>query len=291
MATYSIRDLEKLSGVKAHTIRIWEKRYNLVEPMRTSTNIRYYCDEDLKKLLNISILNKNGFKISQIASLEKNELNDKVIYIINDLNENDSRIESLIVAMIELDETKFEKILNQAILKYGFETTIIETLYPFLERIGILWQIGKINPAQEHFITNLIRQKLIVAIDGVIQSKNIDSKKFIMFLPEGELHEISLLVYHYCIKKNGHKVIYLGQSVPFKDLVEVEKIKPADYLFTSIITSNSQIKFNEYLFKLSNQFDNKTIFITGKQASILKKNNLKNIKIASSPNNFLTQIS
>ena len=290
MAKYSIRDLENLSGVKAHTIRIWEKRYNLVEPMRTSTNIRYYCDKDLKKLLNISILNKNGFKISEIANLNKEELNDKVIHLINEAKDYDSRIESLIVAMIELDELKFEKILNQTIIKFGFEKTITDTIYPFLERIGVLWQIGNVNPAQEHFISNLIRQKLIVAIDGLLQSDKNSTKQVILFLPEGELHEISLLVYHYFLKKKGYKIIYLGQSVPFEDLIEVERIKPITFLFTIITTKYSNINVEDYFKKLSNQFKSKTIFIAGKQVNKSIKNIPSNIKIINSPSHFFNYI-
>lgn len=286
MANYSIRDLEKLSGVKAHTIRIWEKRYNIVKPKRTSTNIRSYCDDDLKRLLNIAILKLNGIKISEIACLNQEELNAKVIYLINEDNESNSKIENLIIATIDLDERKFEKILNNSILTDGLKKTIIETIYPFLERIGVLWQTGVINPAQEHFISNLIRQKLIVAIDGTtIQTYLKNQKQFLLFLPEGELHEIGLLVYNYIIKKKGHKVIYLGQTVPFDDLVKVNEICQADYLLTSFITSFPSFDINQYLKRLSLTFSDKKIFVTGKQ--VLKINKLpKNVLVIDSPVNF-----
>ena len=290
MGKYSIRDLENLSGVKAHTIRIWEKRYNLIEPMRTSTNIRYYCDEDLKKLLNVSILNKNGLKISEIANLKKEELNDKIICLINEATDYDSKIESLITAMIELDELKFEKIINQTILKFGFEKTITDILYPFLEKTGILWQLGNINPAQEHFISNLIRQKLIMAIDGLFQLDKKNSEQFILFLPEGELHEIGLLVYYYFLKKKGYKIIYLGQSLPFIDLIEVEKIKPATYLFTIITTTYSNINIENYVKKLSRTFNSKTIFVAGKQANKVLKKIPSNIKIINSRNQLFKHL-
>ena len=168
MAYYSIKDLEKLSGIKAHTLRIWEKRYNLVEPKRTETNIRYYDDEDLKKVLNVALLNRNGLKISHIAGLKTEEINSKISDLSKGNQDSESVIDNLVISMIELDEKKFEKILSRTIMQAGFEETILYTIYPFFQKIGLLWQTGAINPAQEHFISNLVRQKLIVAIDGII---------------------------------------------------------------------------------------------------------------------------
>jgi len=181
--TYSIKDLEQITGVKAHTLRIWEKRYQVVSPCRTPTNIRFYTDEDLKKLLNISILNRHGFKISSIANLPNNELSQKIISINNKSFDSDSKIENLIVAMIDMDEVKFEKDLTNMIINLGFEETFNQVLIPFFEKVGLLWQIGTINPGQEHFMINLIRQKMIVAIDGVVTSEKPANKKtFILYL-------------------------------------------------------------------------------------------------------------
>ncbi|HNS47584.1 MAG TPA: MerR family transcriptional regulator, partial [Bacteroidales bacterium] len=207
--TYLIRDLEKMTGIKAHTIRIWEKRYQVVKPKRTSTNIRYYCDEDLKRLLNISALIKQGFKISQLAELGDDELNEKIMNAYSHESEETSRIDNLVTAMIDLDEPRFEKTIHLATLNMGFEHTILNIIYPFLERIGILWLTGTINPAQEHFVSNLLRQKLLVAIDNLIVKPARDSKRFILFLPENELHELGLLFYSYLVRKSGHKIIYL----------------------------------------------------------------------------------
>jgi len=289
MATYSIRDLEKLSGIKAHTIRIWEKRYNLVSPMRTNTNIRYYCDNDLKKLLNISILNRSGYKISKIADLGSDEIKEKVVFLINDTGDRYSQIESLVLSMIELDEKKFEKVLNTNILKLGFEKTILDIIHPFLERIGILWQTGKINPAQEHFISNLVRQKIIVSIENILPEENSNPKKFLLFLPEGELHELGLLFYNYLLKKKGHRAIYLGQSVPFDDLVEVDEIKSCDYLLTAFITAYTDYDINDYINKLSKTFKDKNIYVLGRRLNGLKKFP-KNIILVFSPNDFLEKI-
>lgn len=262
MANYSIKDIEKLSGIKAHTIRIWEKRYGLVEPKRTGTNIRYYDDEDLKKLLNVAILNKNGHRISQIATLNKEQLSQKINSISDSHVDNESRIDDLIISMIELDERKFEKVLSTAIMQSGFEDTVIYTLYPFFKKIGILWQTGAINPAQEHFISNLVRQKMIVAIDGIVDRSDQNSKHFLVFLPEGEMHELGLLFIYYLLRKKGHKVTYLGQSVPFRDIIKVGLILNPDYFVTSFYASFNEDDVNKYLAELSETFNSKTIIFT-----------------------------
>lgn len=268
-ATYSIKDLEHLTGVKAHTIRIWEKRYHVVTPSRTSTNIRYYCDEDLKKLLNISILNRHGFKISNIAKLPNSELSQKIISISNKSFDSDSRIENLIIAMIEMDEVKFEKDLSNMIINLGFEETFNKILIPFFEKVGLLWQIGTINPGQEHFMTNLIRQKMIVAIDGVVPAENPEVKKtYLLYLPDGELHEIGLLYYSYIIQKMGHKVIYLGQMVPFSDLLAIADSQKPDGLVTFITSSLSNENINDHLEKLATHFAAIKIYVSGLQFKI-----------------------
>ncbi len=263
MANYSIKDLENLTGIKAHTIRMWEKRYELVSPQRTDTNIRYYTDEDLKKLMNVSILNRHGIKISKLAHLSNEMLGEKILQITRKHNDYDSQIESLVVSMIELDEEKFEKILTTSIIRFGFEEIIFNILYPFFEKVGLLWQAGTINPAQEHFISNLIKQKLMVAIDSIPVAKQNNSKTFLLFLPEWELHELGLLVYYYLIKKKGHKVIYLGQSVPEMDIYKVAEIVKPDVFITSF-TSSAEIKRIINLLKnLSQNFPDQSIYIGG----------------------------
>lgn len=234
MASYSIRDLEKLSGIKAHTIRIWEKRYALLEPERSETNIRTYSDESLKRLLNITTLVDQGIRISKVADMTEEQLHEAVLSLLNEKDSYKVVIDQLIVAMVNVDEQRFEKLISDAILRNGFEVTILDIMYPFLARIGVMWQTGNINPAQEHFISNLIRRKVIVAIDGQMMNVHENPLTFILFLPEGELHEIGLLFYDYLIRKAGHKVIYLGQSVPYDDLIEISKLHQPDYLLMSI---------------------------------------------------------
>ena len=263
MSTYSIKDLEQLSGIKAHTLRIWEQRYNLLQPKRTDTNIRYYDDDDLKLILNVALLNDNGVKISKIASMSANELREEVMKLTDRSLTNDDQIHALTICMIEMDEERFDKILSTNILKLGFEQTMLNVIYPFMSKIGILWQTGAINPAQEHFISNLVRQKLIVAIDGQVPQQG--GKKFLLFLPEGELHEISILFASYLIKSKGHKVIYLGQSTPNDDLLSVYKLHQPEYLLTVITTSPSSEYVQEYINALSDRFTNAQILVTGYQ--------------------------
>lgn len=264
LGMYSIKDLEQITGIKAHTLRIWEKRYHIVSPQRTDSNIRFYSDEDLKKLLNISILNRHGFKISNLAKLCHETLTEKIVSLSTIADDFESQIEGFVLAMIEMDENKFERLLNNLIMNLGFEDTFLRVIYPFFEKVGILWQVGTISPSQEHFISNLIRQKLIVAIDGVVAvSDNKAHKTFILFLPENEMHELGLLFYSYLIQKRGHKVIYLGQSVPFQDLQKVVSIHNADALLTSITTQPYNSDLETYLAKLHNNFGSLMIFIGG----------------------------
>jgi len=286
MAVYSIKDLEKISGIKAHTIRIWERRYALVQPSRTSTNIRYYSDDDLKKLLNISILNQNGFKISKIAHLNDHQLRDRVLDLCLDARNNSVQIESMMVALLELDERKFLNVLSGAIIKYGFEETVEFVLFPFLDRIGTLWQAGTINPAQEHFISNLIRQKLIVAIDNEMQNLTTNGPRIVFFLPEGEMHEIGLLFFNFMARKEGLDVIYLGVSVPLGDLKQVNQVRPADAFFTSFVSSHEKNELESILQELRNYFPNTPFFVNGLQFKDLNPKLPEDFTVVSSIKSF-----
>jgi MerR family transcriptional regulator, light-induced transcriptional regulator len=246
MAEYSIKDVETLTGIKAHTLRVWEKRYGFTNPGRTETNIRTYSDDEIKRLLSVSILYNQGFKVSKIAAMNREQLNQKILSLNEAVPNIESTIEGLILAMIDLDEERFEKIFNSSILKIGFEDTITKVIYPFMERIGVLWMVGTIHPAQEHFVSNLVRQKLIVAIDAQDSTKN-SKPTFLLFLREAELHELGLLFYYYIIKKSGHKVVYLGQNVPTDDLIKVIEKHQPDFLLTSFIAAIEKDDFKKYL--------------------------------------------
>ncbi|MBN1949867.1 MAG: MerR family transcriptional regulator [Bacteroidales bacterium] len=287
MANYSIKDLERLTGIKAHTIRIWEKRYGLIEPERTSTNIRAYCDAELKKLLNISILNKNGFKISKLAGLSSQEIAASINKLSDQPSDTESFIENLSIALIDIDEHKFEKILTRAIIQFGFEDTLVRIIMPFLVRIGVMWQTGAINPAQEHFVSHLIRQKIMVAIDSQITGESPSSKTFTLFLPEGELHELSLLFANYLLSKRGHQVIYLGQTVPISDLPEIERIKPSDYFLTSFVTSINSCEIIDYTKQLHALFPTKKIFIIGSQTQQITDSVPENVFPLNTPEDLI----
>lgn len=265
MGQYSIKELEALSGIKAHTIRIWEKRHNIIQPERTDTNIRLYSDDDLKRILNVSILYNQGYKISKIVSLSKDEMTNKINEISSEsLPETEVYIDQLTVSMVELDELKFNHLLSQSILKHGFEKTMIKVIYPFLRKIGVLWLSNHINPAQEHFISNLIRQKVIVAIDGIEYNVDPTLPTVVFFLPENELHEIGLLFYYYLIKKKNYKTYYFGQDVPFPDLKKcVEKVN-ADILIGTLSYVGSEKQLTDFLAIMAETFHDKRILMSGK---------------------------
>lgn len=289
MGSYSIKDLERLSGIKAHTIRIWEKRYGLIEPRRTATNIRTYCDVELKKLLNISILNRNGLKISKIAELNVSEITSLVSKLTEDSSEPNSQLESLYLAMIDLDEVAFERILSRSIIQLGFEKMVVELLYPFFNRIGVMWQTGTVSPVQEHFISNMVRQKIIVAIDSMVVVEGDRTKEFVLFLPEKEWHELGLLFMNYLLRKRGHRVTYLGAALPLSSLISISKLKSVDYLVTSIVGSMTQKEVGLFVDELSKSFSDKTIFLTGAQAQVLKSPP-SNVVLLSKVTDFIKEI-
>lgn len=265
MGQYSIKDLEYFSGIKAHTLRIWEQRYHILTPKRSETNIRYYNDEDLKFLLNVSLLYQNNYRISQIAKMDKETVADKVYELSQEEQDQSGRLNALTVAMIDMDEEKLEKILSTHILQEGFENTMLTLLLPFLKKTGILWQTGAINPAQEHFISNLIRQKLIVAIDGQTVTNDPNADKYVLFLPEGENHEIGLLFAHFILKSRQKRVIYLGANVPLKDIREVVGFTQPDYIFSVFTIRPVSEELHSYLQELTNICSDSELYLTGYQ--------------------------
>lgn len=292
MGKYSIKELEKLSGIKAHTIRIWEKRYNVIEPQRTATNIRFYSDDDLKRIINVSVLNTNGVKISAIAEMTDTELNNKVRLLSEAEGSVNVHIDQLITSMIDLDEEAFEKEISIIEARLGFERLMVEVVYAFLNKIGILWQTGNITPAHEHFISNLVRQKIIVSIAALpIPPKN--SIRVVLFLPEEELHEIGLLFYHYLARKQGFRTYYLGQSVPHSDLKVVYETHRPHLLITSMTSNPSPQVLSDYLFMLSQDFSKSRILAAGsllKNTSFNYPPNLKVFETAVELRNFLKDL-
>lgn len=265
MAVYSISDLEKLSGIKAHTIRIWEQRYAIIQPQRTKTNIRYYQDQDLKLLLNIALLNKNGIKISKIAKMSEQEIAEKVSAISEVNFEYGTQLDALTISMIEMDEFKLDRIISTNIQQLGFERTMLEIIYPFLDKLSVLWLTGSISPVQENFMSYLIRQKLIVAINELPLTQSNQTKKFILYLPEGERQELSLLFMTYLLKSRKHHVIYLGQEISISDLADACKIRNPDFLFTMVTETFAKEPVQKYIESLAESFPDCHILLSGYQ--------------------------
>ncbi|MCF8256559.1 MAG: MerR family transcriptional regulator [Flavobacteriales bacterium] len=290
MGHYSIKDLEKLSGIKAHTIRIWEKRYGLIVPDRTDTNIRTYSDDELKKLLNVSILNSHGIKISKIANLRPEDMNLELNRILDTDTKYESHIDSLVVAMVDLDRRRFEKILADCNLRMGFEDTCIRILYPFLQKVGLMWQTNAINPAQEHFISNLIRQKLFVAIDELYDPDPDNRPKVVMALPEGEMHELGLLFYRYLMERRGFNTIYLGQSVPFEDLVQTVQAHRADYMVTAFVACVGTESISDYVESIASRLPTVHVIATGGQVGQMASDDVDRVDYCSSVSAFISLI-
>ncbi len=267
MNHFSIKDIENLTGIKSHTLRIWEQRYGIPSPKRTETNIRYYDDEDLKLLLNVSMLNKQGHKISQLTSLSKTELENMALTYSEDVEDAGIQLDSMLAAMFNLDENAFEKILSSHVLKFGLEYTMAHLFFPFLKRIGVLWQTGQVNPAFEHFMSNLIRQKLIVAIDAQVHTVKPESKKFVLFLPEGEMHEIGLLFANFVLRARGHQTIYLGQNLPYTDLDSVIGQYKANYVMTVLTSIPLKSGIQDLINSLATRYPEQTMLLTGMQVA------------------------
>jgi len=245
MNAFTIKDLENLSGIKAHTIRMWEQRYNFLKPQRSCTNIRYYSNDELKTLLNIALLNRFGFKISHIDKMEHSEICAKVLSLNDEEALQERVVNSLVSQMIDMQTDKFEITLTRYIKSNGLEQTIRSIVFPFLEKIGILWQTGHIMPAQEHFVTNLIRQKIIVAIDNI--GICTGETTCILFLPEGEHHELGLLFLSYLLKQRNNNVVYLGANVPFSDYESIVATMQPQYAFIHLTATSPSFNFERLL--------------------------------------------
>ncbi|MFN8777175.1 MAG: MerR family transcriptional regulator [Flavobacteriales bacterium] len=256
MQEFSIKDLENYTGIKAHTIRIWEQRYGLLSPDRTGTNIRKYTDHDLKYLLNVSLLINYGFKISQIAGMPDEAIREAIReHALSDHQEHHV-LHTLKIAMLNYDEVLFHSVIDHQVREAGLENTYRDVLMPFLRQIGILWQANVICPAQEHFISALIRQKIFALTEAQNASQaTTTGRPLVMFLPDLEIHELSLIMLHYIMRQKGRRSIFLGQSVPLDDLTQVyQRLGEVD--FVSIFTTNpSPVLLPDYLKKIIQRFE------------------------------------
>lgn len=232
---YSMSQVETITGIKSHTLRIWERRYEFLKPKRTKSNIRFYSDQELRKLLNINLLINTGYRVSKIDQMTEEEFQTLVLELhANPSGKYADDINMLVLSMLNLNEEDFEVVFKRNVMRNGLLTTVTDLIYPFLDHVGILWSTFKAIPAQEHFISNLIRQKIISAIDS-IPNPRIEVPKIIFFLPEGETHEIGLLLATYIAKDLGWKIFYLGQNVPFDNIVEIQDTIKADLMMTILV--------------------------------------------------------
>lgn len=270
MDAFTIKDLENLSGIKAHTIRIWEQRYNFLNPSRTDTNIRYYSNEELITLLNIALLNKYGYKISHIDKMQPIEMKERILSLTQSEAQLERIVNELIECMVDLRIEDFESVLDFQIASKGIEKTITQIIFPFLERIGILWVTSRVNPAQEHLVTNIIRQKLIVGIEKTVPALQVTSTA-LLFLPEGEHHELGILFMYYLLKTRGVKVLYLGANVPMRDVVYVADLKGPTFLYTHLTSVASNFNFEKFLGKVGATMSNYSVVVSGLLTQNYKK--------------------
>ncbi len=262
MVVYSISDLEELSGVKAHTLRIWEKRYGILKPKRTESNIRYYLDEDLRLLLNISLLNKNGIKISKIAKMSPIDLQKKVSEITEIDPSFEGQIDALTISLIELNEENAVKIINKNIEEKGFKDTMLQVIYPLLDKLVLMWLSGSINAVHEKFVTHLIKRKCCAEIDAL---KTTRDEIFFIYLPLDSTDELSLLFLHYLIKSYGFQVIDAGVSIDLIDIQEALEIRKPNCIFTILNNEIPHSSYTTYVKELCKIAPSCDIYISGSE--------------------------
>jgi DNA-binding transcriptional MerR regulator len=268
LSHFQIRDLEEFSGVKAHTIRIWEKRYGLLEPERSDTNIRYYGMDELKTILNVSYLNQHGLKISIIAAMTPEERERKVQELAGQHGTGGDVLNTLKLAMLSFDEELFERTSTSYEQKHGFRSLVESIFVPLLETIGVLWQTNAICPAQEHFVSNIIRHKLIVATHTLPPAASSKQATHVLYLPLDEIHELGLLYLNHVLRNKGERTIYLGQSVPMEDLRQVASLHQGPLVFVTVLMANpAPADVPDHLQKLRALIPDErvTFWITGSQ--------------------------
>ena len=286
MSKYTMNQIVTLTGIKAHTLRKWETRYSFLEPERTATNIRFYSDSQLKKLLNIGVLTRHGYRISKIDKMSENEIHDTIA---NQLTEgdNENEISAMILSMIELDESKFDDLLKSLIIRKGLLATTTEIIYPFLNQVGVLWGINRVLPAQEHFISSLIKKKMFATID-LLPDPQKDAPSILMFLTEEEYHEMGLLLAYYIARELGFRVYYLGANVPTENIKQViDAVNPNAMLTMFVAPSENSVESKVQA--IIDQGDT-TFFVSGNPNNMGSLLNDKRIIYLSHPNNLIEEL-
>lgn len=291
---FSIKDLENLSGIKAHTIRIWEKRYNLLEPMRTDTNIRLYNVENLQKLLNVVLLTQFGYKISKISKLSIEEIEKSVVKIQNEKTINDHALSALKMAMLHFDQALFMKTYNELIAEKDFSQVFIETFIPLLNEIGILWTANTITPAHEHFIAYLIKQKILVQTEKHLFLNSKDNKQtYVLYLPSNEVHDLGLLFLQYILVAKGNHVIYLGRDLPIEDVAELnnhfEKITYISYWTVAPTEDEIPEYLNHFSTKVLTNNESR-LLLFGRKTEAIKDLKDEKIKVYENVSSFISEL-
>lgn len=292
--TFSIKDLENLSGIKAHTIRIWEKRYNVLEPMRTDTNIRFYDLNALQKLLNITLLHDYGYKISKISKMPAEKIPELVRDIVSNKSAKNHAISSFKLAMMNFDQSLFFKTYDTLLSEKSFREVFFEVFIPLMEEIGFLWQVDTITPAHEHFISYLIKLKLLVNTEK-IQSKEPTrtDKVFVLYLPMNEIHELGLMYLNYEILSQGYKTIYLGESVPTDSLKDIKKYFDNIVYVCYMTVEPEKAEVNDYIKNLKEEIldENSEVWLIGRMTeNVDPKSVSHNVNVFNSINQLVENI-
>jgi len=288
--SFTIRELESLSGVKAHTIRIWEQRYNFLKPSRTLTNIRTYNNEELKTLLTVALLNKYGYKISRIDRMEPEQRAQAALLLPQQDAYYQNLVNDMIGHMVDLDHRAFELVLNNHIQQHGIEKTITLLIFGFMEKVGILWQTNRIVPVQEHIVSNIIRQKIVSAIES-LPFVNKSEPLFLLLLPEDEHHEMGLLFVYYLLRKKGVPVIYLGANVPAKDVGYIMDVKQPSHLYIHLTSFPRQHNFQKYLQAVSDVAGDSHVIFSGWATQLYRKTPPSNVFFLKSFDEVISYIS
>jgi DNA-binding transcriptional MerR regulator len=289
---YSIKDLENFSGIKAHTIRIWEKRYSILEPDRTDSNIRMYSESELKKILNVAYLNRNGLKISKIAILDEDQLTGKVMHVssMNDNRNQDFQPGKLLMSAIKFGEEQFLESLRPYINRFGIEEAYINYLHPLLLKSGILWQTGSLSRAQDQFVRNTIKQLIAIEDYNLKSARDKTAMPVAMINTSDNLSDNNFLFYKYALKKRGFNVIYTGGILPTSEVLEIHKIKPFRYLVVNSGAFDYAKKKIDYFSSIGRSLSIKKIIFTDYPGAAVKRMS-ERIILSSDPADFIKKIS
>lgn len=262
MGHFSISDLEQLSGIKAHTIRMWEQRYGLLRPVRTATNIRMYSNDDLRRLLNVSTLCGRGKRISQVASLSDAEIQVAILACCDDAHDYHQQVNALLAAMLSFDEQRLSQLFTEAAGALGFENMMLYVAYPLLQRIGLMWLADTVHLAQEHLLAHLLRQKILAATDA-LPVVPTSARRWVLFLPANELHEVALLFMNYALRARGQHTLYLGQNLPISELSIVCDSYQPDVIVTVLTTQPERGRVAEFAREVSDRCGEKLVVLYG----------------------------